>query len=366
MKKLLNIKYITSVLFLSVILIIATSVFAGGKENTKTESVVVRSVSSTVLADGKIASQNEAKLQFQTGGKLTYLPFKEGDSVSSGQVIASIDSYVIQKQFQAALNNYRSVRDTFDQTKDNTQNDVQRGIQKYSLEVTNRGGFSGQPEEDIINDMVKRIVDQNQANLDNSVINVELSNYAMQLASLTSPIDGIIVHEDVTVPFVNITPATSFLIIDPNSLVFRAYISEQDIDFVGVGAQATIRLNSNSEKSFTGKVVKIYPQKTTLSNGRSVYQADIESDELKGQGHYDEAGSVQIASNVVGETKLVPAWTILDNQYLWVEKDGKKNLKKIKVGKNHGDFTEVLGGLDTGEQVIVNPESVVKDHYSIL
>ena len=38
-----------------------------------------------------------------------------------------------------------------------------------------------------VNDAIKRIVDQNQASLDNSVINVELANYALQLSRLTSP-----------------------------------------------------------------------------------------------------------------------------------------------------------------------------------
>lgn len=366
MKKIFNTKYFAVALILSVILIGVVSFFSNARENAKTEVVKVRSVSSAILADGKIASQNEAKLQFQTGGMLTYLPFKEGDTVYKGQTIASLDPYIIQKQLQTALNNYRSTRDNFDQTQDNTQNDVLRGTQKYSLEITNRGGFSGQPEEDIINNMIKRIVDQNQANLDNSVINVELANYALQLASLTSPIDGILIHEDATVPNINITPATSFLVIDPNVLVFRAYINEQDIDFVNVGAVATIRLNGNNEKSYTGTVVKIYPQKATSPSGMSAYQVDIESNALKIDGRYDEAGSVQIASNVVGETKLVPSWTILDNRYVWVEKDGKKILKKVRVGKNHGDFTEVLSGIDTGEKIIINPKSIAKDFYSIL
>ena len=43
---------------------------------------------------------NQAVLNFQMGGKLTYLPFKEGDVVSQGQTIASIDSYALQKSLQ--------------------------------------------------------------------------------------------------------------------------------------------------------------------------------------------------------------------------------------------------------------------------
>ena len=45
--------------------------------------------------------------------------------------------------------------------------------------------------------------------------NVDLANYALQLATLTSPINGVLLHEDVNTAGVNISPVTTFIVADP-------------------------------------------------------------------------------------------------------------------------------------------------------
>jgi len=213
--------------------------------------------------------------------------------------------------------------------------------------------------------IVKRILEQNQATLDKSVINVELANYAYQLASLVSPINGIIYHQDVSTPYINVTPATSFIVIDPKTLVFRANVSENDIDFVDIGSAVSIQLDAMKNKSFSGTVTKIYPGKVTLPNGMHVYQVDIQSDELIANGKYDQAGSAIIKSNVKEDVILVPTWTILSSEYIWVIDDNKVVLKKVKTGKNHGENTEILEGLSVNDKIIVNPKYLVAGKYQI-
>lgn len=333
------------------------------KESLQTASLKTRQVASEIIATGSVRSENEATMRFQTGGKLVYLPFKEGDKVYKGQTIAQLDSYVLQKQLTAALNNYRIIRDTFDQTQDNAKSGVLKGAQTYSLQVLNKGGFA---IEDVIGDIIKRILDQNQATLDNSVINVEITNYALQLATLTSPIDGIIYRQDVTTPFINITPTTSFTVIDPSTLIFRANISENDIDFVNVGSLATIQIDALKGRSFAGIVTRIYPGKITLPNGQHVYQVDIQSEDLKLSVKYDQAGSVIIKNSMSNNVTLVPNWTILGNKYIWVVKDNKPILKEVKIGKTHGENVEILDGLSEEDRIIISPKSLAVKKYQIL
>lgn len=353
-------------IFLMSIVIIGV-LFAIFRPNSavKTEVLEIKSISSTIQADGDITPENQATLRFQTGGKLTYLPFKEGDSVYQGQTIASLDTYTLQRQLTAALNMYRSTRDTFDQTQENNQTGVLRGQQKYSIEVAGRSGIGGQLEEDVINSMAKRIVDQNQANLDNSVIQVELANYALSLATLTSPINGIITHMDVTTPYVNVTSATSFTVADPSSLVFRANVLENDIDFISVGNTATVKLGS-AEASISGTISKIYPDKTTLTNGQKVYLVDIESSEFTKLGKIGQSGVVLIQSNSQNNVKLVPTWTVLNHDSIWVLANNKPVLRNVEIGKIHGSMIEILDGLKINDQVITNPESIVARKYKIL
>jgi multidrug efflux pump subunit AcrA (membrane-fusion protein) len=349
---------------ISAVIIVVMLFIFGAKTSVKTEALKVKIVASIIQADGAVTSQNQAILHFQTGGKLFYLPFKEGDQVYQGQTIASLDTYILQKQLTAALNIYRSTRDTFDQTQQNAQTGVLRGQQKYALEVTNKIGIGGQTEEDIINDIAKRILDQNQANLDNSVIQVELSNYALSLASIISPINGIITHMDVTTPFVNVTPATSFVVADPSTLIFRANVLENDIDFISVGNNATIKLGSG--ESISGTVSKIYSDKITSSNGLKVYAVDIESINVSQFNVMGQSGVALIQSNSQKNVKLVPTWTVLDHDSVWVLSNSKPVLRNVTIGKTHGDVMEIISGLKTEDRIITNPESIAAGKYKIL
>lgn len=329
-----------------------------------TTSTSVRFVNSTINADGSVTAQNQATLHFQIGGKLTYLPFKKGDSVKNGQTIASLDSYTIQKQLQAALNTYRSARDTFDQTKDNVQDNVQKTQLTYPYDYYAKAGMGLDTETNAVNDAIKRIVDQNQANLDNSVINVQLANYAFQLSTITSPLNGIVTNEDVTVPGQNITSVTAFTVADPSTAVFRANVPVNNINYIVVGSSAEIAVDGLPEK-ISGTVTNIYPAKVILPNGQSVYQVDIQSDQLVSQAKLDQTGTAMIKTNSEN-VALVPAWTVIGGKYIWVNVNGNPQLIEVTTGKIHGTDIEITGGLTSEDKIIINPEYISDLKYKIL
>jgi len=320
--------------------------------------VSVKFVNSVITADGVVTAQNRAVLNFQMGGKLIYLPFKEGDAVQIGQTIAQLDTYALQRQLTEALNVYRTARDNFDQTQQNSQDNVLKSQQNPLL--TN----ADIPTSDAVNAAIQRIVDQNQANLDNSVINVELANYALQLSTLTSPLHGIVTHEDVTVPGINITPATTFVVADPDSMVFRANIPTENIYYVTVGSNVSLAIDGIPNK-ISGTVIKIYPSKVILPTGQAVYQVDIQSDDLKKLAKLDEAGSAMITTNSEN-VALVPAWTVLGGKYIWIDDNGTPKLIQVTAGEIHGTEIEITGGLKAGEKIITDPKYISSLKYQML
>lgn len=346
-----------AVVGISIVIIIVLVSAVKTDPTVKTEAAEIKSVASVIQADGSITPQNQATLRFQTGGKLVYLPFKEGDSVKQGQTIASLDTTTLQKQLTQSLNTYRSTRNTFDQTEQNEDKSVLQNQQKTVTGLSDAG---------YLNDVAKRIVDQNQANLDNSVLNVEIAQQAIYLSTITSPLNGIITHMDVTSSGVNVTPTTTFIVADPSTLVFRANILENDIDFVTEGSTVTIKLGSGNGKAIQGIVSKIYPDKIALSTGQKAYQVDIESTEIDQYGKMGQSGTALIQSNSQNAAKLVPTWTVLNHDSLWVFANGKPVLRSVIVGKTHGNMTEILDGLEANDRVITNPESIAAGKYQIL
>ncbi|HUD44960.1 MAG TPA: efflux RND transporter periplasmic adaptor subunit [Patescibacteria group bacterium] len=328
--------------------------------STPSTTASVKFVSSTITADGTVTAQNQANLNFQTAGKLTYLPFKEGDKIAAGQTIARLDTYQLQQQLQQALNNYQNQRDQFDQQQQYNQTGALQNQQNASLK-TSGAALGGDPGYTVINDTVQRLMDQNQNNLNNSVIQVQLANYAMQLATLTSPISGIVKHEDVTVPGINITPATTFIVADPNSMVFRANVPAEDIYYIAQGSAVTLAIDGLPNK-ITGTVVKIYPSKIVLSTGEAVYQVDVASDALKKQTKLDETGTAIISTNSQN-VALVPAWTVLNGKYIWIDDNGTPNLRQVTIGDIHGNQIEITGGLSPNDKIIIDPKYISSLKY---
>ncbi|HSX08613.1 MAG TPA: efflux RND transporter periplasmic adaptor subunit [Candidatus Saccharimonadales bacterium] len=359
----MNIKKIIGIAIV-VILFVDAAVFFTMQTQPKSHSpqpnyssAAVKSIDSTIIADGTVTAQDTADLHFQTGGKLVSLPFKEGDTVTQGQTIAQLDTYIIQQQLQQALNTYQSTRDTFDQAQANSQDNALQNQQRTLL-------ASPTNADNAINDAVKRIVDQNQANLNNSVIAVQIANYAFQLATITSPINGVITHEDVKVAGQNVGPTTTFSVADPTTKVFRANVPASDIDYIAVGMNANVMLDG-IQKKISGTITNIYPSKVTLTNGESVYQVDIASDDIKSDGKLDQAGSVIIMTNAQNVI-LIPAWTVLSGKYVWVDNNGTPELKTIKVGSTHGSDIEVTSGLSKNDRVITDPKAIPAKNYPIL
>lgn len=368
-KKIFNkqtLKYVLATIVVVLFGIFTITFFANAAQKPKTQTSDVQIVSEQILATGNITAQNQAVLNFQLGGKLTYLPLKEGDTVYQGQTIASLDTYALEKQLQLAANVYQTLQNGASQTSESQQAGILEGQQRVSLDTTNKEGYSAIPESTVIYDNVQRIVNNAILAQNSAQINVDLANYALTLASLTSPINGIILHEDVTTPGVNVTPVTSFIVADPSSMVFSANVRQQDINFISVGNGATVVLDANNGQELSGIVDRIYPQLKVDSSGENVYRVDIKIDNLPSSVKFGQSGTVLIKSNFNQKVILVPSWTVISNSKIWVLSDNKMILKTVKIGDTFDGQMEILGGLSDTDKIITNPQSLLDKLYSIL
>ncbi len=360
-------KYFLVTLVVTLAGIFSVTFLASAYQLPKTETANVQVVGSQILASGYTNAQNTANLNFLTGGKLAYLGVKEGDAVYQGETIASLDTYDLQQQLQLMANNYQIAKNSADQAQQSQQAGVLEGQQRTSLDQTNKQGYSAVPETNVIYDNVKRIVDNALIAQNSAQININIANYALQLANLTSPINGVVMHEDVTSSGVNVTPATTIVIADPSSMVFSANVREQDIPFISVGNSAKIMLDSQKGQVISGVVDKIYPQRTILPTGESVYRVDIKANGLNPDtAILGQSGTVLIKSNFTQKVMLVPSWTVLSDNYVWVLENGKPVIKEVTIGNTSNGQTEILSGLSASDKVITNPESVISKLYNII
>ena len=306
----------------------------------KTETLEIKSVASAIQADGVVTPENQAVLHFQTSGKLVLLPFKEGDTVWQGQTIAKLDTTKLEANLRQAEQGFVAAKAVSDKYYDGRDPNV---AESYD-------------------EKIKRTAIDAAQNI--AYDNVVKARQDLADAVLLSPMNGIVLQEDVTTVNVNVTPATGFTIADPSTLIFRAYVSENDIDYISIGNTTTINLNNG--KSISGTVGKIYPDKVTSPTGQRAYKVDIQSIKVGELNMMGQSGTALIQSNSRKNVKLIPTWTILNHDSVWVLSNGKPVLRQIAVGKIHGNLTEVTTGLESGDEVITNPESIAAGKYQIL
>ncbi len=357
-------------LVLLVVAVIAVGVLFGiGKltlslhKTIAAQAVAVKRVSQTISAGGSIHSRSEATLHFQTGGKLAYLPFKQGDSVYAGQTIASLDTYALQKMLQAQANAYQVANNTNAQIQENNQATIIEGQTRAGLDSTNHNSYNNITEAQVITDTVNRLVQNSLLTQNSAQLQVDLANYAISLASLTAPFTGVLISEDVTTPNVNITTTTGFSLADPTQKIFRAHVAASDIDFVSVGSKAVVTIDGQ-KKSLSGTVATIYPQKQTVSTGEQIYDVDIAVDGITNAA-FGQNGSVVITSNDQTNALLVPSWVIVGHAYVWVWNGQKAVLKHVTPGATHGSMTEVQG-VSKDEKLITSPENIARQTYQLL
>jgi RND family efflux transporter MFP subunit len=305
-----------------------------------TTATSVRFVSSTIAADGTVTAASRENLTFQTPGKLISLPYKVGDNVYKGAVIAQLDTAMLEANLRQAEQDFTAAK----AVSEKLYNDQ-----------------AGKTDESYDEKIARTAVDAAQ---NKAYDNVVKARQAIADTTLRSSLQGIVTREDVTIVGTNVTPAATFTVSDPATMVFRANIPAGSIYYISEGAQVTLAIDGIQNK-VQGMVVTIYPSRVTLPNGESVYQVDIASDDLTKQAKLDENGTAIISTNSQN-VALVPAWFVLSGKYIWVSSEGKPTLRTVTVGSIHGNDIEITGGLTADDKIIVDPKFISALKYLLL
>jgi RND family efflux transporter MFP subunit len=328
------------ILILAVILVVGSFLFrrsqASKEKVLKTITPEKAHLIKTLDVSGIIDAKDRATLRFAGGGKIVYLGAKEGDLVKRGQAIAKIDTRDLQKRMQQDLNLYFNERMDFDQGVAN----------RTDLAPTNT---------------LNRTAQKEQKNLENSVLDVEVRDITIRNATLSSPLDGILVSNPVSVTGTNVLATDAFEIINPQSLVFRATVDQADIAQVKKGQATEINLDPYPDQKIT-TTVNYIAYKSSQSSTGTVYIVEMA---IPNNYQYSELEHYRLGMN--GDAKIIldekenvlaiPLSTTKerDGKTFVTVKTGDKTTaeKEIHVGLETDDKVEILSGLTENDQVIL-------------
>lgn len=317
---------------LIVLVVIGYLIWPKNPKQILTENVSIKDVVKTVSVTGKIASDNNVNLSFQTSGTLDYLGVKLGNYVEKYQTIASLNKDDLWANFRQAQQDFTAAKAASEQyytDHTNATESYDEKVQRTALDAT-----------------------QNKA-YDQMVI----AQKAIDNFRLYSPIEGILTRADVETAGVNITPATIFTVTDPNSLNFKLEVDQADIGQVVIGQDVKVSLDSFPDKELNITVDKIdFVSHTTTSGGTAYYvDAKIQNNVNYRVGMSGNADIIVAAKNHV---LTISASSIVDGNSVYVKTASKYMKRKITLGLQNDTISEITSGLSEGETVAIDPSSV--------
>jgi len=152
-----------------------------------------------------------------------------------------------------------------------------------------------------------------------------------------------------------------FEIADLSSVWMLADVSEQDVGLVHLGQEAKLRIVAYPEKAFSGKVVFLYP---TIDSETRTAKVRIE---LANPGALLKpamfANVELISGHARGKVLAVPETAVLDSgarQVVLVRRgEGLFEPRTVKLGMRAEGYSEVMEGLQAGEQVVVRANFLI-------
>ena len=307
-------------------------------KNGQIETTQIRkgTVSEELILSGEIKADEHVTLQFPASGLLTWVGVKEADSVKKYQAIASLDARQLKKTLEKYLNTYEKERNDFEQTHDDNRD----------WELTTDA------EE---RERLGRIVANAQLDLESSVLDVELQDLSLKLATLTSPIAGLVTQATNPIAGVNIIATLAkFEIVNPQTIYFEVTADQSEVVEINENQEINIVFDSFPNKTFRGQLKNISyaPLEDDIS---TVYQVKVEFENLDVSQipiRLGMTGDARFVLNQKQDVLYVPTKFLNSDEkgkYLHL---GKKNNKVyIETGLEGEDVIEVIGDISEGQVV---------------
>lgn len=190
---------------------------------------------------------------------------------------------------------------------------------------------------------------------------VATADYDRQMASLVlestvirSPSAGVVAEVLVGVGDL-VSPTTSIAyVVDTDPMLLVASVNENDMPSVKVGQTATVTQSAYPDLEFTG-VVRSIDLHATTSNNVSTFAATVEVSNKDGRLLWGMNADAQIVAVSVKDTLTLPSSAIKTTSgasTVSVLDGGTLESRTVKIGATDGSRTEILAGLEEGQEVI--------------
>ena len=191
---------------------------------------------------------------------------------------------------------------------------------------------------------------------DVQIAELEKSPTPKKTQEILAPMDGFVIEKDIVQGQMVDAGMKLYRLADLGVVWVFAQVYDQDLPYVQLGQEATVKLSSLPDRQFRGRVTYVYPnvdEKTRTARVRL---------EFENPGYFLKPGmfvSVQIASELEPSALLVPDSAVLrsgeKNTVFVALPGGKFDPRMVALGlESEPNMYEVISGLNEGERVVTS------------
>ncbi|AWW34965.1 efflux transporter periplasmic adaptor subunit [Mannheimia varigena] len=334
-----------------------------------TEAVSRAEINKNVLATGSVRASKRTEVGAQVSGKIQKLYVELGQTVKQGDLIADIDSSNQSNTLntaQAQLASYKAQLTSAQVALEVAQSNYNRLTKLY---LANSAALADVETAKNTLASAKATVDNIKAQLKSAEISVNDAQTNLNYTQIISPMDGVIVSVPVSVGQTvnsNQTSPTIVQVADLSKMLIKLEISEGDIALVKVGQQVKFSTLAEPNREYLATIDSVDPALTTLTDNNYTeksgnteavyYYANVSIDNSDNSLRIGMTTQAQITIDKREQVLVVPTNVIKKRgkeNYVLVLENGQSLEKTIQIGISDTQNTEVVAGLNEGDQVIV-------------
>lgn len=359
------------IILLSIVSVIIIVLLLSWIKRAKPVDVIIASVEQgevqrtvTNTRAGTLKACRRAGLSPSIGGQIARLPVKEGDIVKKGQILLEIWNEDLNARVSLAkseiLASLSRIKEACVMAK------VAKSEAARLTALLKKGLTSADTAERAVGDAKSRGAACQAAKSFAEVSRARLAvaQAALERTFLRAPFDGTVAEvtgelgEFVTPSPVGIPTPPAVDIIDTQCLYVLAPIDEVDAPEIKPGMPARISLDAYKKKFFNGEVRRIAPY--VLDREKQARTVDIEVNFIKEDDNINMlpgySADVEIIIDSHTNVIRIPTEALLEGQKVFIyEKDDKTIYKKnVTTGLSNWKYTEILEGLEQGEQIVTS------------
>ncbi len=332
-------------------------------------------MSTEYSVNGKVAADNEVQVFPMLAGQVLTLSVSEGDKVSKGQTLLSVDTSTVTSTMSSLRESYNATKTATDKAIENAQISVQQAqLAVENTEALLEAGAAA--EQDLTK--AKQGLEQAQAGVAQaraqqaaSLAQIQASmdqiNKQASLGTVTAPCAGTVTTVNVVQGGMASSAQPAVVIAEDSRVKIKASVSEDVFAGLHVGDSAGVQISVLSDEVKSAKILSLPAAANQQTN---LYDVSVSVPE----GSDPAIGSfatVIFYTDRRENTLSVPTECVLtgnDNErYLFTVDEGGTTAKRVTVetglvGKTQ---TEITSGLTAGDRVVTKGQSYLSDGSAV-